>query len=670
MTRNTLRLVQLGVSSLALLSLWPNSPMGRVGHGLAFCSYTALGYGAWLAASLLVVNAWRQRPKYTTIFAAVTLQCTWLHLIKDGAGGWLGTLLGQALIDWLGAGGYVAAVIVSLAAAHTWTQGRATRQVLQAKTAVARNVLPRAKQSIARAKLPQPTAQVIDLDTYRTDEPGLYELDEPTEPTKPTEPTIERPKALTLVQSSGFNLPPPTLLDQPEASKPFDKKQAEILAEDITDKLATFEIKGRVTGIQPGPVVTLFEYDPIAGTKVDKIQRLDMDLTRELKRPVRIVPVLANSACVGIEVPLNDEDRRTISLRELLEDREWSEQKGLLPIVVGKRPDDTALYADLSAMPHLLIAGATGAGKSVALNSMLVSLLYKCTPKQLRLILIDPKVVEFVQFTNIPHLLVPVITEVEPALVAMRWAMREMDRRYELLGQLRVKNVASYNEQVSAEDRLPMIVVVVDEYADLIAVGGKELEHVVQRIAQKARAAGIHLILATQRPSVDVITGVIKANMVCRIAFKVASREDSKTILGTATRADQLIGKGDLLAKLPGSMDLQRAHSAYLSDAELERVCNYLRAQAEPVFDDNVLANVVEASNDTSEYDRALAQVVRDGYCSVSALQKALGIGYVKASKLVDQLYEQGVIGPPSAKAGGRREVYASNLDEGSVNAG
>ena len=514
-----------------------------------------------------------------------------------------------------------------------------------------------------------------------------------------------------------FILPPTTLLDQPkQQALQIDEQALRINAERLVEKLAAYGVRGRVDEIHPGPVVTMYELEPESGTKVSKIASLADDLAMALAaQKVRIVAPIPGKARVGFELP--NKIRQMVALREILEDERWGETKAALPVAFGKDIAGQPVYGDLAKMPHLLVAGATGAGKSVGLNVMLASLLMKRTPDDVRLLMIDPKVVELAVFDGIPHMLLPVVTDMKKANLALRWAVDEMERRYQLFADAGARNVVTYNERVekvirgelSADklspkkvgkqvayggegeevlvdpvdgelaDELPMptklpyIVVVVDEFADLMMVAAKDVETAIARLAQKARAAGIHVILATQRPSVDVITGMIKANFPARIAFKVSQREDSKTILGR-NGAEHLLGQGDMLMIPPGSSDLKRVHCAYIGEDEVQAVCDHLRAQGKPVYDERIIApredeDGNEIGADGSEknsgdavYDKAVAAVAAAGYCSISHLQRQLSVGYNKAAKLVEQMEKEGVVGPASGKAGGRREVLINAL--------
>ncbi|MDW8364086.1 MAG: DNA translocase FtsK [Myxococcales bacterium] len=495
--------------------------------------------------------------------------------------------------------------------------------------------------------------------------------------------------------SAPYTLPPTSLLrPAPPSALRLDAERLRENAQRLVEKLAAFQVRGRVDEIHPGPVVTMYEFEPESGTKISKIAGLADDLTMALAaQKVRIVAPIPGKARVGFELP--NETRETVYLRELLEDPRWIHLDAALPVAFGKDIAGKPVYGDLARMPHLLVAGATGAGKSVGLNVMLVSLLAKKTPEQVRLLMIDPKVVELAVFDGIPHMLLPVVTDMKKASRALKWAVDEMERRYQLFAEAGSRNIESYNEKVrrvlageldparlggtaaadasSPPTPLPYVVVVVDEFADLMMVAAKDVEACVARLAQKARAAGIHVILATQRPSVDVITGMIKANFPARIAFKVAQREDSKTILGRSG-AEHLLGRGDMLMLPPGSSDLRRVHSAFVSEEEVAAICDHLRAQGRPVYDEQILqpredeAEQADASDagagrdDDPLYDRAVAVVAAAGYCSISHIQRQLGVGYNKAAKLVERMEREGVVGPASAKAGGRREVLVRPL--------
>ncbi len=515
------------------------------------------------------------------------------------------------------------------------------------------------------------------------------------------------PRRRSQASGKAFELPSLDLLD--EAGGGRIRVDPEVLrdnAKRLVEKLESYGVKGRVDEIHPGPVVTMYEFEPQSGTKISKIAGLENDLALALAaQKVRIVAPIPGKARVGIELP--NDDRQTVYLREILEDDRWDATTGALPFALGKDIAGQPVYGDLAKMPHLLVAGATGSGKSVGLNVILASLLYKKTPEEVRLLMIDPKVVELAVFDGIPHMLLPVVTDMRKAALSLKWAVDEMERRYQLFADAGARNVASYNKRVDKvlagelpieklmkskagkirgvdehgnevwhdptegetpsdlrPEKLPYVVVVVDEFADLMMVAAKDVEACIARLAQKARAAGIHVILATQRPSVDVITGMIKANFPSRMAFKVSQREDSKTILGRVG-AQNLLGRGDMLMLPPGSSDLSRVHCAYISEEEVTDVCEFLKGQGKPVYDDNILKpreDVQTSSTEDPLYDKAIAIVAQAQYCSISHLQRQLSIGYNKSAKLVERMEKDGVVGPPSKKAGGRREVLVQAL--------
>ena len=473
-----------------------------------------------------------------------------------------------------------------------------------------------------------------------------------------------------------WNLPPLSLLDiVPEQNSSFDTENLREKARVLEEKLHSFNVRGQVTGIRPGPVVTIFEFLPEAGIKVSKIAGLSDDLAMALKAiRVRIVAPIPGRGVLGIEIP--SARRLTIYLREVLASPEFRDSEAILPCVLGKDVEGKPVVADLSKMPHLLVGGTTGSGKSVGVNGMLMSMLFTRSPDELRLLLIDPKMLEFELYGDIPHLLHPVVTDPKIAAQALSWACREMDQRYELLARWGTRNILSYNKKVVKElatwndekarkyapknaaehefvrpEKLPFIVIIIDELADLMMIASKDVESSICRIAQKARACGIHLIVATQRPSVDVVTGLIKANLPSRIAFQLRSRHDSRTVLDEIG-AENLLGRGDMLYLPPGVGGLQRCHGAFVADDEVSRVTEYLREQCDPDFISVVDLNEGNASDDFSEdqdelYEDACRVVIKAGKASTSMVQRYFKIGYNRAARIVDQMEARGVIGPP-----------------------
>nr|WP_314074126.1 DNA translocase FtsK [uncultured Roseococcus sp.] len=512
---------------------------------------------------------------------------------------------------------------------------------------------------------------------------------------KPKPPTTEQPSLDLPVE--GWRLPSLDLL-APTPPRVAGGPTAEALqanARMLEQVLNDYGVNGTITEIRPGPVVTLYELEPAPGTKSSRVIGLADDIARSMSVvSVRIATVPGRSV-MGIEMP--NVKRETVYLREMLASDEYQRSNATLPLILGKDIGGTPIIADLARMPHLLIAGTTGSGKSVGINTMILSLLYKHSPSECRFIMIDPKMLELSVYDRIPHLLAPVVTEPPKAIGALKWTVREMERRYRSMSQIGVRNIGGYNEKVSAalargemltrrvqtgfdpetnkpvfEDqslslqKLPMIVVVIDEMADLMIVAGKEIEAAVQRLAQMARAAGIHVIMATQRPSVDVITGTIKANFPTRISFQVTSKIDSRTILGEQG-AEQLLGQGDLLF-LPGGGRTTRVHGPFVKDSEVEEITNWLREQGEPDYVEEVteveedgdsgLSGIAGASDaDKSLFDQAVDVVTREGKASTSFIQRHLNIGYNRAAKLIEQMEKEGIVSP--ANHVGKREILA-----------
>ena len=469
-------------------------------------------------------------------------------------------------------------------------------------------------------------------------------------PVAPESSEADQSFALRPVARGEWRLPPLSLLEKPElAVQKVDKEEYYKISKQLEQKLINFGVSGRVVGISPGPVVTTYEYAPAAGIKINKIVALADDLALGLKaQSVRVVGSVPGKAALGIEIP--NKDRQVVYIRDLLTTEKYRSSVAKLSIALGLDVVGNPVISDLAKMPHLLIAGATGAGKSVAINTIISSLLYNATPDEVRLLMVDPKRIELSGYEGIPHLLHPVVVEPKLASRALQWAVREMERRYRLLEEAKVKNFDSYNE--IAAERLPYIVIIVDELADLMMVASKDVEASIARLAQMARASGMHLILATQRPSVDVLTGLIKANFPTRISFKVASKIDSRTIIDTSG-AEHLLGAGDMLY-LPSGRPLQRIHGAYISEAETTRIVDFLKKQGVASYDDSVVAEVeteagaeaLGAEGADERYDEAVAIVCESGQASISMVQRRLRIGYNRAARLIELMEKEGIIGP------------------------
>ncbi len=497
---------------------------------------------------------------------------------------------------------------------------------------------------------------------------------------------------------AAYELPSLDLLENPPPDKgtKLDKLALERNARLLETVLDDFNVKGEIHAVRTGPVVTMYELEPAPGVKAARVIGLAEDIARNMSAISARVSSIPGKTVMGIELP--NADRQTVSFKELAASEAFEGHKGGLPIILGKDIAGEPIVADLAAMPHLLVAGTTGSGKSVGLNTILLSLLYRFTPAELRLILIDPKILELKSYDDIPHLLSQVVTDPAKSVRALKWAVEEMEKRYRMMSDIGARNIGGFNERVKAAiakgkplgrrvqtgfdpesgeelyeeeqldyEVLPQIVLIVDELADLMVTVGKEIEVLIQRLSQKSRAAGIHLIMATQRPSVDVITGVIKANLPTRISFHVTSRIDSRTILGEQG-AEQLLGKGDMLYK-PSSGALTRVHGPFVSDEEVERVATHWRGQGEPEYIDSVTEepedggmfgfdDELTASDNPEErkYRQACQVVFEAQKASGSWLQRQMGVGYNTAAKWIERMEEDGFVGP--ANHVGRREIY------------
>ena len=514
----------------------------------------------------------------------------------------------------------------------------------------------------------------------------------------------EKEKQVPLFDSSsGSELPPLSLLDEPSSeTHGYSKESLEAMSRLVELKLRDFAIEVEVVSVFPGPIITRFELDPAPGVKVSQISNLSKDLARALSVvSVRIVEVIPGKSFVGLEIP--NEDRELVTLGEILKSKVYDDLGSPLTLALGKDISGNSVVTDLSRMPHLLIAGTTGSGKSVAINAMVLSLLYKSKPEEVRLILVDPKMLELSVYEGIPHLLTPVVTNMKEAANALRWCVGEMDRRYTLMAALGVRNIGGYNRKVNdaisngnpildptfkppeIEDEdnpvehpslvpIPYIVIIIDELADLMIVVGKKVEEIIARIAQKARASGIHMLLATQRPSVDVITGLIKANIPCRIAFQVSAKVDSRTILDQMG-AEALLGHGDMLYLPPGTSLPTRVHGAFVSDNEVHNVVNYLKKTDLPRYLDEIIQaptkptpgltgidtiNTEDAEQDPL-YDKAVQIIIETRKASISGVQRRLKIGYNRAARMVESMEASGLVGP--LESNGSREILIPEVN-------
>lgn len=457
---------------------------------------------------------------------------------------------------------------------------------------------------------------------------------------------------LPAAASGEYRLPPLSLLDRlRNRARSLDKEYYFKVSHQLEEKLTDFNVVGKVTGISPGPVITTYEFAPAPGVKINRIVALAEDLALGLKvESVRIAGSLPGKGAIGVEIP--NPQRQMVPIIDILSHENFQQATSHLSMGLGMDVVGNPVVADLAKMPHLLIAGATGSGKSVAINTIICSILYNATPQEVRLLLVDPKRIELSGYEAIPHLLHPVVVDPKMASRALQWAVREMERRYQLMEESRVKSLAGYNQD--AEEKLPLIVIIIDELADLMMVSSREVEDAVARLAQMARAAGMHLILATQRPSVDVLTGLIKANFPTRMSFKVSSKVDSRTILD-GSGAEHLLGAGDMLFLPPGSSKLQRIHGAYISEKEVERVVSFLKTQGAVNYDTSVLEIAEEPENGKNgeedgtqdeHYDRAVSLVNEMGQASISMVQRRLRVGYNRAARMIETMEKEGIVGP------------------------
>ncbi|WP_430009924.1 DNA translocase FtsK [Methylophaga lonarensis] len=618
----------------------------------------------------------------------------WLPL---GAGGVLGDVVGHGFEAVFGASGTSLLLLALLLTGVTLFTGLSWLMVIDRLGALVMRFM-----ILANGRLRQLNNQVQAHKTRQQREESFRQQTEKFQhkPKVRIEPVIqpkeaskreEKERQVPLFETADVpGRPTLSLLDMPkETQQGYSEEVLQALSRQVELKLRDFGVEVQVVEVQPGPVVTRFELQPAAGIKVSRISGLAKDLARALSvSSVRIVEVIPGKPVVGLEIP--NEHREVVRLREILACEDYENNKSPLMLALGKDIAGRPAVANLEKMPHLLVAGTTGSGKSVAVNAMILSMLYKATPQEVRMIMVDPKMLELSVYEDIPHLLAPVVTDMKEAANALRWCVAEMERRYPLMAALGVRNIAGYNKKVQeAIERgepiidpiakvepgeqpptlkpLPFIVVVIDELADMMMVVGKQVEELIARLAQKARASGIHLILATQRPSVDVITGLIKANIPTRMAFQVSSRIDSRTILDQMG-AEQLLGQGDMLYLPPGSGLPERVHGAFVDDNEVHKVVDYLKSQAAPDYIEEITQDpagedgemmVGDASDGESDplYDQAVQIVTESRRASVSGIQRRLKIGYNRAARIVEAMEMAGVVS--AMQSNGSREVLA-----------
>ena len=610
------------------------------------------------------------------------------------AGGLLGGVLAPALFRYFGGpGGYLillltASVAVLLLARRVLVQVRSGLILgLKALPGVFQTLVVAFQTLVARIRkwrserVAKVTVGKVEKEEIQFAEPPVrpqvseVSLGEPDRGDPPQSPAITLPPAISKASSgkrAPHTLPSLSLLeDPPPALSGVAREELTQRSALLEEKLRDYGVEGRVLQVLHGPVVTMFEFSPASGVKVSKISNLSDDLALAMRAlAVRIVAPIPGKAVVGIEIP--NSVRQPVALKEILASEEFNSQQGRLPLALGKDILGRPVITDLAQIPHLLIAGATGSGKSVGINAMVCSLLFHASPEEAKFLMIDPKMLELSVYEGIPHLLAPVVTNPKRAALALRGVIEEMERRYALLAEKGVRNIAGYNTLIATqksetpeeEGPLPYIVVVIDELADLMMVSSRDVEDSLTRLAQMARAAGIHLMVATQRPSVDVLTGLIKANFPARISFQVSSKTDSRTILD-ANGAERLLGRGDMLFLPPGTSHLARIHGAFVSEQEISRVTEFLKKQGEPVYDDSLFLPTEQAQEegaaeveDDEKYQEAVELVARSRQASISMVQRRLRVGYNRAARMIERMEKEGLVSPSDGVK--PREVYVT----------
>ena len=706
--------------------------VGRFGATIADVAFQLLGLASWFLVVPLATSGWRRLFRRDAAGfgvglignGAIALGLLVLLALLVGrfriggeevyAGGVIGTLVTDTLVRWFNVGGAALVGLALMALGATLATRISIRSVLEALGRLTMVLFRRARIAWARwseARRKRKMREEILRKHARGKKADVEEAivevpdedEESEEEVKPHAARPARPPAIAAPavrprparsgktaesaqaklplppvpegQQGAFVLPPLSLLQVPHGTAVVDDQELFETAKMLAEKFREFGVAGSVVEIHPGPVVTTFEFKPEAGIKYSRMTSLTDDLCLALKAESVRIDRISGKSTVGIEVP--NRKRETIYLRELLESDRFVKSQSKLSLAVGKKIDGEVYITDLARMPHLLIAGATGAGKSVCLNAVIASLLYRATPDDVKFIFIDTKRLELGMYDQIPHLLTPVVTDPKKAANALRWACVEMERRYKMLADYGVRSIDQFNALIrggKGRDRngdseakgdvkpIPYIVVVIDELADLMITSASEVEEGITRLAQMARAVGIHLILSTQRPSVDVLTGVIKANFPSRIAFRVSSKVDSRTILDS-NGAEKLLGNGDMLFMPPGSSRLLRLHGSYMSEVESAAVVKHLRHAARPEYNEAVTADPVKErggfeSEEDDMFEDAVRCILETGVASTSHLQRRLRLGYARAARLVDMMEARGIVGPPDGSR--QREILVT----------
>jgi S-DNA-T family DNA segregation ATPase FtsK/SpoIIIE len=694
-------------TAASLLSYHPSDPcvnrvqssgevrnlFGPAGAHVAGFLVAVFGLGAfWIPIVLLIIisyvfKAYSRGAILITLVGGLLLMVTTGGLLsmhhthyllfgkRFSSGGILGIPLAKVVVRYVNSAGGLVFLLTIWTIAFIMTTRLSLMTLFGWLSNLCRNIFARAKagwiiwkerrhKARRRAKTGRKLSQKKDVPVEIVERPHK----------KFKEVPVERQEVFEfMTDDHGFRVPSLNLLDGGGSDvKAMDRESIQMQSRLLEKKLSDFDVSGKVVAVSPGPVVTMYEYEPAPGVKINKIVNLTDDLALALRAAsIRIVAPIPGKGVIGIEVP--NAERETVKLRDIVASEAFQASKSKLTLALGKDILGNPFVTDLVKMPHLLIAGATGSGKSVGLNAMICSVLYKATPEEVKLVLVDPKRIELSTYDGIPHLIVPVVTEAKKATRALHWAVQEMERRYTLMAEKRVRNIYQYNKKLIKEkdtvehcagsrdsgtsdeghidEKLPLVLIVIDELADLMLVASRDVELALTRLAQMSRAAGIHLLIATQRPSVDVLTGIIKANFPTRISFQVSSRTDSRTILDS-NGAEDLLGSGDMLLLPPGTAKLQRIHGAHVSEMEIRRIIDFLKKQREPVYREEVVRahieeeEVVREDEYDEKYDEAVALVTETRQASISMIQRRLRVGYNRAARMIEMMEREGVVSP------------------------
>jgi S-DNA-T family DNA segregation ATPase FtsK/SpoIIIE len=699
-----------------------HNPGGVFGAWLADVLLYVFGFSAWWWVLFLMQRVWAGYHRMTPdslfdrralwlaligfavlLLSSSALESLRLYSLKAALplapGGMLGAVVGDTLAKYLGFTGSTLFLLVLITAGFSLFSGLSWLRFVEwvgmaSETGYlwVRNTWQTRQDKRIGVQASTERMVVVEEEKKRVEEHEPIYIEQPVFEVRQSARVAEEKQAPLFADMPDSPLPPLRLLDQPAHEvEVLSAETLEFTSRLIERKLNDFGVEVKVVAAYPGPVITRYEIEPAVGVKGSQITNLVRDLARALSVvSIRVVETIPGKAYMALELP--NPKRQIVTLSEILGSQAYADMHSTLTMAMGKDIAGKPVVADLGKMPHVLVAGTTGSGKSVAINAMILSVLYKATPHQVRLLLIDPKMLELSVYDGIPHLLAPVVTDMRQAGSALNWCVQEMDKRYRLMSHLGVRNIAGYNQKVrdaakaeqpltnpftltpdnpEALEELPFIVVFIDELADLMMVVGKKIEELIARLAQKARASGIHLVLATQRPSVDVITGLIKANVPTRVAFQVSSKIDSRTILDQMG-AEALLGQGDMLYLPPGSGYPQRVHGAFVSDQEVHRVAEYLKAQGMPQYIEGVLTSLEEQeaggeaeggadAESDALYDQAVEIVLKSRRASISLVQRHLRIGYNRAARLVEQMERAGIVSP--MQSNGNREVIAPNRE-------